>query len=76
MDRLLPLLSAWRVMRLGSREVVDALVRPEHRGGSPELQPILAAWPGRWYWADGERSRLVVTVVTPHRPHHSRHLVR
>ena len=60
MDQLIPLLSAWRVMRLGTREVIDALVLPEHRGGSPALQPVLAAWPGSWYWADPSQSRLVL----------------
>ena len=30
MNELTPLLDAWRVMRLGTREVVDGLVVPEH----------------------------------------------
>lgn len=65
MDQLIPLLSAWRVMRLGTREVVDALVLPEHRGGSAALLPLLAAWPGAWYWADRERTRLVLVRALP-----------
>ena len=28
---------AWRVLRLGTREVTDAVVAPAHRGPSPEL---------------------------------------
>lgn len=60
MDDLTPLLSAWRVMRLGTREVVDGLVAPEHRGPSPELARVLAAWPGRWYWGDAAKTRLVL----------------
>jgi Zn-dependent protease len=59
MDELTPLLSAWRSMRLGTREVVDALVTPAHRGPSPELAAVLRHWPG-WYWADADRGRLVL----------------
>jgi peptidase M50-like protein len=65
MDQLIPLLSAWRVMRLGTREVVDALVLPEHRGGSPALQALLATWPGRWYWGDRDHARLVLVRALP-----------
>ena len=65
MDQLIPLLAAWRVMRLGTREVVDALVLPEHRGGSASLRRVLAAWPGGWYWADREESRLVLVRALP-----------
>jgi hypothetical protein len=65
MDQLLPLLSAWRVIRLGTREVVDALVRPEHRGGSAALRERLASWPGRWYWGDPGATRLVLVRALP-----------
>ena len=65
MDQLIPLLSAWRVMRLGTREVVDALVLPEHRGGSPALKGLLDAWPGRWYWGDPQETRLVMVRALP-----------
>jgi hypothetical protein len=65
MDQLIPLLSAWRVMRLGTREVIDALVLPEHRGGSPALTPVLAAWPGSWYWGDPGETRLVLVRALP-----------
>lgn len=47
-------------MRAGSREVCDAILRPEARGPSPTLAAGLAAWPGRWYWLDAERTRLVL----------------
>jgi hypothetical protein len=60
LDLLLPFLSSWRLLNLGSREVLDALVDPAHRGGSPELSAALRRWPGRWYWADRERNRLVL----------------
>ena len=59
MDELTPLLAAWRTMRLGTREVVDALVAPPHRGPSPELAAVLRHWPG-WYWGDAARGRLVL----------------
>jgi len=59
MEELTPYLAAWRVMRLGTREAVDALVRPAHAGGSPELGAALDRWAGRWYWADRARTRLV-----------------
>lgn len=47
-------------MNLGTREVIDALVHPPHRGGSPELRRGLQRWPGRWYWADRARTHLVL----------------
>ena len=65
MDQLIPLLSAWRVMRLGTREVIDALVLPEHRGGSPALRGLLDSWPGRWYWGDPQETRLVLVRALP-----------
>jgi hypothetical protein len=66
MDELIPLLSAWRVMRLGTREVVEALIAPEHRGPSLDLTRALDAWPGRWYWADAARTKLVLARPTVH----------
>src|ERR1051326_341265 len=64
MDELLRLLEAWRIMRLGTREVVDGLVAPEHRGPSPELRGVLDRWKGGWYWADAARRRLVLIHPT------------
>ena len=52
-------------MDLGTREVLDALVLPPHRGGSPELAAVLTSWPGRWYWADPGRTRLVLIRAHP-----------
>lgn len=65
MNELTPLLSAWRVMRLGSREVMDGLVASEHQGPSPQLAAVLKRWPGRWYWADEPRTRLVLVRAAP-----------
>ena len=42
MNELTPLLEAWRVMSLGTGEVVDGLVAVEHRGPSPQLTGVLA----------------------------------
>ena len=57
--------SSWRAQTLaGSRDVLDGLLRPEHRGPSPELRQHLAEWPGAWYWADDARSRLVLVRGT------------
>lgn len=54
----LPALQAWRVLRLGSRTVVDVLVDPQV---PPEVVARQAdALPGLWYWVDEARSRLVL----------------
>jgi len=65
LDQLLPFLTSWRLLNLGSREVLDALVIPSQQGGSPELRTALGRWPGRWYWADRERTRLVLLRAHP-----------
>lgn len=65
MNELTPLLDAWRIMRLGTREVVDGLVVPEHRGPSPQLAGVLKRWPGKWYWADEKRDRVVLIRALP-----------
>jgi hypothetical protein len=59
-DQFGELFSAWRTMELGSREVVDALVLPSHRGPSTQLTQFLGAWQGAHYWADDARERLVL----------------
>jgi Zn-dependent protease len=65
MDELTKLLLAWRIMRVGTREVVDGLVAPEHRGPSPVLRRVLDGWKGRWYWADREATRIVLIRALP-----------
>ena len=65
MNELTPLLDAWRIMRLGTREVVDGLVVPGHRGPSPQLADVLRRWPGRWYWADEKHDRVVLIRALP-----------
>lgn len=68
MDELTKLLLAWRIMRVGTREVVDGLVAPEHRGPSPVLRRVLEEWKGRWYWADPEATRIVLIRAMPDAP--------
>ena len=46
------------------REVVDAVVRPEHLGPSPELERAIKRWPGPHYWAEGDgEGRLVLIRI-------------
>jgi hypothetical protein len=63
MDELIPFFSAWRVMHMGTREVVDGLVAPDHRGPSLALRQVLGRWGGAWYWSD--RSHAQLTLVRP-----------
>lgn len=57
--------AAWRIQTLaGSREVIEGLLREEHRGPSAALAAWLAGWPGSWYWADPGRHRLVLVRGT------------
>ena len=52
---------AWRSVSLaGSRDVLDGVLLPEHRGPSRELKAFLRRWPGAWYWGDDARTRLVL----------------
>ncbi len=64
MDELLRLLEAWRIMRLGTREVVDGLVAPEHQGPSAELRQVLDRWKGGWYWAGAGHRRIILVHPT------------
>ncbi len=60
MDELAGSFEAWRVVRVGSREVIDAVVAPEHRGPSPALAAGLRRWHGAHYWTDPEHTGLVL----------------
>jgi hypothetical protein len=51
---------AWRIVRLGTREVVDAVVAPGHRGPSAELAAALRRWRGAHYWTDSDHTGLVL----------------
>jgi len=60
MKELTPHFDAWRVMQTGTREVVDAILVPASVGPSPALAEALGRWPGKWYWLDDARTRLVL----------------
>lgn len=61
MTALADFLLFWRTTVARDREIVEAVVRPEHRGPSSALAVALDAWPGIWYWASGpDRDRLVL----------------
>lgn len=60
MDQLTRCFSAWRVYRAGSREVIEGLVRPEHRAPSAELTRALDAWPHAHYWAGTNEELILV----------------
>lgn len=46
-------------MRIGTREVTDAMLAPAGPD-SPALLEALRAWPGKWYWQDKAAGRLVL----------------
>lgn len=60
MEELTRSFEAWRVVRLGTREVIDAVVAPGHRGPSPALLEALRGWPGAHYWTDAGHTGLVL----------------
>ncbi len=64
MEALTPHFSAWRIIRAGEREVVEALIPPEHRAPSPSLAAALAAWPHVHYWGRSDHSELVLVRPT------------
>ena len=56
------------MVRLGSREVVDAVGAAAHRAPSPALAAALRRWPGAHYWSDPARTGLVlIRPVEPER---------
>lgn len=57
----------WRTTTVRDREIVDAVVRPEHCGPSPELAAALRAWPGYHYWAREDGAGRLV-LIRPLRP--------
>lgn len=59
-DRLLPFFEAWRVLRVGGREVTEGILAAPHRGPSPEFRAALDAWDGAWYWVDPARTRVAL----------------
>jgi len=58
---LAPYLSYWRTATVRDREIVEAVVREEHRQPSPALARALREWPGTYYWTTGaDAGRLVL----------------
>src|SRR5256886_1818011 len=47
-------------MTLRDREVIDALVHPDHSQPSPALMRALTLWPGSYYWSDEPDGRHLV----------------
>jgi Zn-dependent protease len=58
----------WRTTIVRDREIVDAVVQPEHRAPSPELKEALRRWPGIHYWENSESGRRLVLVRRLDRP--------
>jgi len=59
-ERFSEFFAAWRSVRFGNREVIDAAVLPQHRGPGGALAAFLKGWPGAHYWADHSTGRLVL----------------
>ncbi len=66
MKELVPYFSWWRTTVIRDREIVDAVVEPEHRG-STEFQGALDRWKGRWYWLDedGDGRIMLIRILKP-----------
>lgn len=60
LKNLSPFFAFWRTSVALDREVVDAVVAPEHHGPTTELNDALESWPGTFYWADESRKRLML----------------
>jgi len=56
--------SVWRTTWAHDREIIDAVVRPDHRGPSPEVRAALKRWPGPHYWV-GENGDGRLLLIRP-----------
>jgi hypothetical protein len=63
-NSLAPYLTYWRTTTVRDREIVEAVVREEHRRPSPALDRALNDWPGLYYWATGPDAGRLVLVRT------------
>jgi hypothetical protein len=52
----------WRTTIVRDREIVDAVVKPQHGAPSQELKDALRHWPGIHYWENSESGRRLVLV--------------
>jgi len=59
--------SSWRTTATRDREIMEAVVRPEHRGPSAQFGAALAGWPGIHYWVrnDGPGRLVLVRALAP-----------
>ncbi len=64
MQQLTPTFAAWRVVQAGTREIVDAIVAPEHRGPSAQLAEALKGWKGAHYWPSVDHGHLILIRET------------
>lgn len=62
----------WRSTVSRDREIVDAVVLPQHRPPSSELMAALRAWPGIHYWVEGDGEGRLVLVRAVGRPKRER----
>ncbi len=65
MSTLSEFLLYWRTTVARGREIVEAVVHPDHAGPSASIQAALDAWPGLYYWGSRrDADRLVLIRVT------------
>ncbi len=62
----------WRTIVVRDREIVDAVVHPDHRGPSRELRAALDAWPGPSYWADDDGEGRLILIRALAKPQSER----
>ena len=67
MQQLTATFAAWRIVQAGTREIIDAIVAPEHRGPSPELARALKQWKGAHYWPARDHGHLILIRETTER---------
>ncbi len=70
MKALREFLVVWRSMVVRDREIIDAVVHPDHVGPSPALKAALDDWRGAHYWAEGDgvgRLVLIRSMAPPQR---------
>ncbi len=68
MKTLTPYFSSWRTTVVRDREIVDAVVAPEHRPPSQEFAVALAGWEGTAYWTEGAGDGRIVLIRRLGRP--------
>jgi hypothetical protein len=59
---------SWRSTATRDREIVDAIVAPQHRGPSADLLDSLRHWPGVHYWVEGDGEGRLMLVRPLGRP--------